>query len=196
MNKLVASLLLLFVTLTAMAVDNGQKAPGFTLQDMNGKEVSLSGYTGKTVVLEWINPGCPFVRKFYNKQDMPRFQKAAVEMGVVWLSINSTNPGHGDYLSPEATRAWAASHGHAATWLLDPEGTAGKAYGARVTPHMFIINPEGVVVYQGAIDSVKDTKPESIPGATNHVMDALKAMAAGDPVPDANTRPYGCSVKY
>lgn len=178
------------------AVENGDAAPGFTLQDATGKGVSLSDFAGKTVVLEWINPGCPFVRKFYAKPDMPDFQKAAAEMGVVWLSINSTNPGHGDYLSPEATREWADKHGHAATWLLDPDGKVGQAYGARTTPHMFIINSDGKVVYQGAIDSVKDAKPESIAGATNHVMDALKAMAAGDPVPDANTRPYGCSVKY
>lgn len=178
------------------AVENGQAAPAFTLTDMNGASVSLSDFAGKTVVLEWINPGCPFVRKFYDEQHMPAFQKAAAGMGVVWLAINSTNPSHGDYLTPEATRDWAAKHGFAATWLLDPEGTAGKAYGARTTPHMFIINPQGIIVYQGAIDSVRDAKPSSIDGATQYVMDALKAMAAGQEVPDAQTRPYGCSVKY
>lgn len=196
MKHLLAFLLLACPLSLCAAVKNGEAAPGFTLADASGKEVSLSDFAGKTVVLEWINPGCPFVRKFYDKQDMPRFQKAAAEKGVVWLSINSTNPEHGDYLTPEATREWAAKHGHAATWLLDSDGKVGQAYGARTTPHMFVINPEGILVYQGAIDSIKDTKPESIPDATNHVMDALKAMAKGDPIPDANTRPYGCSVKY
>lgn len=178
------------------AVENGQTAPGFTLSDMNGQSVSLADYAGKTVVLEWINPGCPFVRKFYDEQHMPAFQKAAAEMGVVWLAINSTSPSNGDYMTPEVTREWAGKHGFAATWLLDPEGTVGKAYGARTTPHMFIISPDGKVVYQGAIDSVRDAKPSSIDGATNYVMDALKALAAGKAVPDAQTRPYGCSVKY
>lgn len=196
MKNIISILFVCCVLPLAAAVKNGESAPGFTLSDMNGKEVSLSDFMGKTVVLEWINPGCPFVRKFYTNPDMPEFQKAAAEMGVVWLSINSTNPDHGDYLSPEETRDWAEKHGYAATWLLDPEGKVGQAYGARTTPHMFIINKDGTIVYQGAIDSVRDTKPESIAGATNYVMDVLKALATGEPVPDGNTRPYGCSVKY
>ena len=196
MKNLILPLFLVFVLPLFAAVENGQTAPGFTLQDVNGEAVSLSDFAGKTVVLEWINPGCPFVRKFYANPDMPEFQKAVEEMGGVWLSINSSNPSHGDYLTPAASAEWARKHGHAATWLLDPEGTVGKAYGARTTPHMFIINAEGKVVYQGAIDSIRDADPDSIPGATNYVMDALKAMSEGKPIPDAQTRPYGCSVKY
>lgn len=196
MKKILISLLLSLSLPLFAAVENGQSAPGFTLQDTAGNAVSLSDYAGKTVVLEWINPGCPFVRKFYAKQDMPAFQKAAAEMGVIWLSINSTNSGHGDYLTPEAAAKWAAEHGHAATWLMDADGTVGQAYGARTTPHMFIIDGDGKVVYQGAIDSIRDAKPESISKATNYVMVALKALQAGVPIPDAQTRPYGCSVKY
>jgi peroxiredoxin len=195
-KKYLSLFFLSFAVSLFAAVENGQQAPGFTLQDVEGNTVSLSDFAGQTVVLEWINPGCPFVRKFYDKQDMPAFQKAAADMGVVWLSINSTNPDHGDYLTAEAAAKWAAEHGHAATWLMDADGTVGQAYGARTTPHMFIINKEGVVVYQGAIDSVRDANPDSIAGATNYVMDALKALEAGEAIPDAQTRPYGCSVKY
>jgi peroxiredoxin len=196
MKKAILSLFLGLSLSAFAAVDNGQQAPGFTLQDVDGNPVSLSDFAGKTVVLEWINPGCPFVRKFYDKQDMPAFQKKAAEMGVVWLAINSTNPEHGDYLTPEASKKWAGEHGFAATWLMDPDGTVGKAYDARTTPHMYIINPEGVLVYQGGIDDVRDAKPESIAGATNYVMEALKALAEGRPIANDRTRPYGCSVKY
>lgn len=195
-KKILIPLFLSFSLPLFAAVQNGQEAPAFTLMDLDGNSVSLSDFDGKVVVLEWINPGCPFVRKFYDKQDMPAFQKAAAEMGVVWLSINSTNPDHGDYLTDEAAAKWAAEHGFAATWLVDPDGTVGQAYGARTTPHMYIIDAEGKVVYQGAIDSVRDANPSSIADATNYVMDALKALDAGDPIPDAQTRPYGCSVKY
>jgi peroxiredoxin len=178
------------------AVSNMEKAPDFTLQDVKGNSVSLRDYAGKVVVLEWINPGCPFVRKFYDEKHMGQFQKKADGMGVVWLSINSTNPDHRDYLTPEASLAWATEHGHAATWLMDPDGSVGKAYGAQTTPHMYIINKDGVVVYQGAIDSIRDTKPASIPEATNYVMEVLAAMDADQSRPHHQTRPYGCSVKY
>lgn len=178
------------------AVENGAEAPDFTLTDTAGNEVSLSDYAGETVVLEWVNPGCPFVRKFYDKGDMGEFQSKAADMDVVWLSINSTNSGHRDYLTPEESAAWASEHGHADTWLLDADGTVGKAYGAKTTPHMYIINPEGVLVYQGAIDSIRDADPASIDKATNYVMEALSALAEGKAIPDDQTRPYGCSVKY
>lgn len=191
------SFLTLFSALWAAAsVDNGETAPGFTLLDVNGEAVSLSDYAGKTVVLEWVNPGCPFVRKFYDNGEMGEFQEKAAAMDVVWLSINSTNPDHPDYLTPEASAAWASEHGHVATWLLDEDGTVGQAYGARTTPHMFIISPDGKVVYQGAIDSIRDANPESIDQATNYVMEALQALASGKAIPETRTRPYGCSVKY
>lgn len=196
MKKLILSLFLSIALPLFGAVSNGDKAPGFTLTDTAGNTVSLSDYAGKTVVLEWVNPGCPFVRKFYTNGDMGKFQKKAADMDVVWLSINSTSKDHGDYLSPKESADWAKKHGHAATWLLDSDGTVGKAYGAQTTPHMYIIDSDGVLVYQGAIDSIKDANPASIDKATNYVMDGLAAIAKGKPVPDDQTRPYGCSVKY
>jgi len=197
MKHSVLSILLFAVTLPlAAAVKNGEKAPDFTLTSMTGETVSLSDFSGKPVVLEWINPGCPFVRKFYLNGDMGHFQKKAEEMGVVWLAVNSTNPDHRDYLTPEQSQAWAKESHFKATWLMDPDGTVGQAYGARTTPHMYIIDKEGMVVYQGAIDSIRDADPESISKATNYVLDALNAMMSGKAIPDAQTRPYGCSVKY
>lgn len=196
MKSLVTVFLLALALPLAAAVETGQKAPDFTLTDISGKSVSLSDYAGKTVVLEWTNPGCPFVRKFYADGGMPGFQKKAQEKGVVWLTINSTHPSQGDFLNPEASAKWAKEHGHAATWLLDPEGTVGKAYGAVATPNMYVIDPDGVLVYQGAIDSIRDANPESIAKADNYVMAALKALEEGTPVSDPRTRPYGCNVKY
>lgn len=192
---LIPFMLLLAAPLIA-GVNNGDKAPAFTLQDIEGNTVSLSDYAGKVVVLEWINPGCPFVKKFYTNKDMGHFQKDAMDMDAVWLSINSTNPDHKDYLSPAESKEWAGKHGHKALWLMDPDGTVGQAYGARTTPHMFIIDKDGTVVYQGAIDSIRDASPESIGEAENHVIAALEAMTGGEEIPDAQTRPYGCSVKY
>jgi peroxiredoxin len=196
MKNLFFSFFLILPLSLIAGVTVGQQAPDFSLEDASGKTVSLSDFKGKTVVLEWINPGCPFVRKFYNEQDMPAFQEKARKMGVVWLSINSTNPDHRDYMTPEETRAWAKEHGHEVPWLLDTEGTVGKAYGAVTTPHMFVINESGNIVYQGAIDTIRDTKPESVSKATNYVMEALTAMDKGGSFPNAQTRPYGCSVKY
>lgn len=195
-KKILIPLLLTLSLPLFAAVENGQVAPGFTLEDLEGNSVSLSDYAGKVIVLEWINPGCPFVRKFYDNKDMPAFQKAAAEMGVIWLAINSTNPDHRDYMNREVASKWASENGLEATWLVDPDGTVGKVYGARTTPHMYIIGKDGKIAYQGAIDSVRDAKPSSIAGATNYVMDALKALDAGEEIPDAQTRPYGCSVKY
>jgi peroxiredoxin len=178
------------------AVETGSMAPDFTLTDLKGNEVSLSDYKGQTVVLEWTNPGCPFVKKFYDKGHMGKFQEKAAEMDVVWLTINSTNPDHRDYLTDAESKAWAKKHGVASTWLKDADGKVGQAYGARTTPHMYIIDGSGKLVYQGAIDSIRDAKPSSVDEADNYVMAALASMAAGKPVADGNTRPYGCSVKY
>jgi peroxiredoxin len=196
MKKLLLALFLISSFSLFAQVENGDAAPGFTLKDVDGNPVSLSDFKGKTVVLEWINPGCPFVRKFYTNQDMPKFQKKAAEMGVVWLAINSTSENHGDYLSPVASKSWAEQHGFAATWLMDADGAVGKAYGARTTPHMFIINGDGKVVYQGAIDSIRNADPANIPAARNYVMEVLEAMKAGKDIAETQTRPYGCSVKY
>ncbi len=194
-NTLTLFIALLTLPLAA-AVKNGQTAPDFTLADINGKTVSLDDFAGQTVVLEWINTGCPFVNKFYTNGDMPKLQKKAQDMGAVWLTINSTKPQHPQYTSPGESREWAKAKDYAATWLMDPEGKVGKAYGAQTTPHMFVIDAEGKVVYQGAIDSVRDADPSSIAGADNYVMDALRALQSGKEIKVAQSRPYGCSVKY
>ncbi len=181
-------------------VANGEQAPDFTLKTPGDEAVSLSDHAGKYVVLEWVNPGCPFVQKFYNAGAMQRFQEQAQSMGgeaeVVWLSINSTAPSQKDYLSPEESRKYVEEKDVKSTWLLDPSGDVGRAYGATNTPHLFIINPEGKVIYQGAIDSIRSADAKDIDRADNYVMLALKASLDGREIETARTRPYGCSMKY
>jgi len=194
-NILTLFIAMLSIPLTA-AVQNGNTAPDFTLTDINGNTVSLDDFAGKPVVLEWINTGCPFVKKFYTNGDMPKLQQKAADMGAVWLTINSTKPQHPQYTDAAESLAWAGKKGYAGTWLMDPDGKVGKAYGAQTTPHMFVIDADGKVVYQGAIDSVRDADPSSIAGADNYVMDALVALKKGSEIKVAQSRPYGCSVKY
>ncbi|MEN9630654.1 MAG: hypothetical protein RJA10_3882 [Pseudomonadota bacterium] len=175
----------------------GQPAPAFTATDVSGKPVSLADFKGRHVVLEWVNPGCPYVQKHYGSSNMQATQKAATDQGVVWLAISTTARDHADYKAPADLAAWMKSGKAAATaTLMDADGTIGRAYGARTTPHMYIVNPAGTLVYAGAIDSKASSNPADIPGATNHVKQALADSLAGKPVSVANTRPYGCSVKY
>jgi peroxiredoxin len=181
-------------TLTAVSV--GETAPDFTLEKLGGSEVSLSSLRGQYVVLEWTNPGCPFVKKFYEAGAMQAFQKEAEAMGVTWVSINSTPPDHRQYIDPAATESYYEEKGVESIWLFDSDGTVGKSYSARTTPHCFVINPEGVIVYAGAIDDQKSTDPSSLEGANNYVMAALKSSMKGEPIAEERTRPYGCSIKY
>ncbi len=175
----------------------GQQAPAFTATDLSGKTVSLADYKGKTVVLEWMNPGCPYVRKHYDSGNLPATQREAAAQGVVWLAINSTAKAHEDYLAPNALGAWMGQRKAVPTaTLMDEPGTVGRAYGARTTPHMYIVDAKGVLVYAGAIDNKPSANPADIPGATNHVKVALADLKAGRPVSAPITRPYGCSVKY
>lgn len=175
----------------------GQAAPDFTLKDTAGKTVKLSDYKGKHVVLEWTNPGCPFVQKHYDSGNMPATQKDAAAKGVVWLAINSTEKASGDYLEPAKLAAWASSKKSQPTaMLMDEEGTTGKAYGARTTPHMYIVDPQGKLVYAGGIDSIPSANQADIPKAVNYVKQGLGEALAGKPVSMASTRPYGCSIKY
>jgi AhpC/TSA family len=175
----------------------GGAAPDFQLKDANGKETTLSQFKGKIVVLEWFNPNCPFVKKFYSAGDMPRFQKKARDMGAVWLTINSSAEGKPGYLSQEDAPKTASSMGlEPAALLLDPKGTVGKMYGARTTPHMFVVNPAGTLVYAGAIDSTPSTDASDIEGATNYVLNAVDSVAKGKDFDPVATEPYGCSVKY
>ncbi len=199
MKKLTYALstaLFLALASIATAISVGEPAPDFTLKTPTGEEVSLSSLKGDYVVLEWVNPGCPFVKKFYNAGAMQAFQEEAQAMGVKWLSINSTNPDHREYLDADASIAYYAEKNVNSTWLLDEDGSAGKAYSARTTPHCFIIDPEGNVVYAGAIDDKKSADPADIATATNYVMTALASTMAGEAVAEDRTRPYGCSVKY
>ncbi len=175
----------------------GQPAPSFSATDVAGRSVALADFKGRHVVLEWVNPGCPFVVKHYGSGNLPATQKEATAKGVVWLAINSTAPDHGDYLKPAALAAWMQSQKAAATHtLMDEDGRIGRAYGARTTPHMYVIDPQGRLVYAGAIDNKPTANPADIAGATNHVKAALAESLAGKPVSVAQTRAYGCSVKY
>jgi hypothetical protein len=175
----------------------GQPAPDFSLRDVTGKTVKLSDFRGKHVVLEWTNPGCPYVRKHYNSGSMPATQQDAVSKGVVWLSINSTEKSSYDYMEPARLVAWVKERKAQPTaMLMDEEGVAGKAYGARTTPHMYIVNPQGQLVYAGGIDSIASSNPDDIKRAVNYVKQGLGEALAGKPISAATTRPYGCSIKY
>lgn len=181
--------------LAAAAV--GQPAPAFSALDTSGKPVSLADFKGRTVVLEWVNPGCPYVRKHYDSANMQSTQKNAVAKGVVWLAINSTHAGASDYLQPAAMAGWMKDKGASATaTLMDADGKVGRAYGARTTPHMYVIDPKGTLAYVGAIDSKPTANPADVKTATNYVNQAVAEVTAGKPVTQAVTQAYGCSVKY
>ncbi len=182
----------------AATAEVGQAAPDFTLTDINGRPHSLSDFKGKTVVLEWVNPECPFVMKHYDHSgNLPKTQQSATAAGVVWLSINSTAPGkEGDY-DPAQAKAWQARiHSAATAYLRDQDGKVGRRYDARTTPHLYVIDPAGTLVYAGGIDSIRSSRVEDITKATNYVNAALADLKAGRPVRTKNAQPYGCSVKY
>src|SRR6476620_7744477 len=175
----------------------GTAAPDFSAPDADGKTHSLSEYKGKYVVLEWFNPECPFVKKHYGSGNMQKLQSEYTGKGVVWLSIDSSAPGlEGNLTAEQAQKVMKDWNTKQTALLLDPEGKAGRVYNARNTPHMFVINPEGKIVYEGAIDSKASPNPADIPSSTNYVKVALDESMSGKPVSNANTRPYGCSVKY
>jgi peroxiredoxin len=175
----------------------GQTAPDFTLQGADGKTHSLSDYKGKFVVLEWTNPQCPFVHKFYNSGTMQGLQKKETAKGVVWLRINSSAEGQEGYQSVTDMAAYVEKKNVAATQsLLDPDGKVGHTYGARTTPHMFVIDSKGNLIYAGGIDNTPSTDVADIATAKNYVTAALNEAMAGEPVTTATSQPYGCSVKY
>ena len=172
-------------------------APAFSAQDLNGKTISLSDYKGKTIVLEWTNPECPFVKKFYGAGKMQELQKAALADGVVWLSINSSADGKQGNMTPDAAKKVAAEKGWSGSaYILDAKGEVGKAYGAKTTPHMFVIDKDGVLAYAGAIDDKESANPEDIATAKNYISAALAELKAGKPVAVSTSRSYGCNVKY
>ena len=175
----------------------GQPAPDFKTTDANGKLVSLADFKGRTVVLEWNNPDCPTVQKHYGSGNMQKTQAAAARDGAVWLTVNSGAPGNQGHMSGAEAKAYVAEAGARPTaYLLDPSGVVGKAYDAKTTPQMYVVDKAGTLVYAGGIDDKPTTNPADIEGARNHVLAALSELKAGKAVSVATSRPYGCSVKY
>ena len=199
-TKLLTALLTLAASTALFAADSpavGSTAPDFSLTDSKGKTQTVSQYKGKYVVLEWFNPECPFVKKHYGSGNMQKLQEEFTGKGVVWLTVDSSAQGKEGYLTAEQANAKITELKTKQTALvLDPDGKAGQAYGAKNTPHMFVINPEGKIVYEGAIDSKATPNPTDIASSTNYVKVALEESLSGKTVTTANTKPYGCSVKY
>ena len=193
----IASVLALLTSSVLAVATVGQPAPAFTVNDATGKRVALADFKGKHVVLEWLNPGCPFVMKHYSSANMQGTQKEATAKGVVWLAVSSTAPDASDYKKPADLADWMRGQKAAATaTLMDDDGKVGKAYGARTTPHMYIVDPAGTLVYAGGIDDKPSSRASDIPTSKNYVKAALAETLAGKPVTQASTKPYGCSVKY
>lgn len=181
----------------AFAAHVGKPAPDFTLAAADGSTQSLSAFKGKTVILEWFNKDCPFVRKHYDSGNMQSLQKDAAEKDIVWLTINSSAPGkQGHEDAAQALATAQAEKSAAAHVLLDPTGETGRAYDAKTTPHMYIINAEGVLVYAGAIDDTPSFKQDDIVTSKNYVTQALAELAEGKPVSESTSKAYGCAVKY
>jgi peroxiredoxin len=196
MKRLAAFAAASLPALAPAAAPAGQPAPAFTAPDLTGAPVNLADYKGKTVVLEWHNFGCPFVQKHYRSGNMQALQKK-YGTDVVWIAVNSTNKSSSDWTEPAALSKQLADFGAAqAKYLVDEPGTLGSAYGAKTTPHMYIIDPAGKVVYNGAIDDKRSTRLEDVKTARNYVAAALDEMKAGKPVSTPSTTPYGCTVKY
>ena len=198
------ALVLAFATLAAACTSEptlatpqiGQPAPAFTVTDANGKTHSLADFAGKTVVLEWHNPECPFVKKHYSG-NMQRQQKDATGQDIVWLTINSGKAGKQGHMDGAAANAYlAASNAAPTAYLLDTDSATGTAYGAKTTPHMYVIDAQGTLQYKGAIDSIPSADVDDLDDATQYVTQALAELKAGKPVSVASTQPYGCSVKY
>lgn len=187
----------LVITPAFAEVKTGDPAPDFTLVDTDGNTHVLSTYQGKYVILEWFNSDCPFVKKHYESQNMQNLQKEMIGKDVAWLLINSSAEGkQGHYSAEELNQILAKWGSHPTAAFSDSDGKVGHLYGAQTTPHMFIIDPNGILIYQGAIDSKPSTDASDIPGSTNYVKAAIDEALAGKPVTDATTKAYGCSVKY
>ena len=195
--SLAAASLPLFAGTAHAAAEIGQPAPAFTAQGADGKPVSLAGFKGKTVVLEWTNHECPFVVKHYESGNIPQLQKEFTAKGAVWLQVISSAPdkqGHVD--GPSALKINAFRNAAPSGIVLDPDGKIGKAYGAQTTPHLFIVDPAGQLVYKGGIDSIPSASKADIAKADNYVKLAFADLAAGRKLAHASTKPYGCSIKY
>ena len=195
-SMIVASGVALAFALPAAAAPGGP-APDFVVADTSGKPVKLADYRGKFVVLEWTNPECPFVRKHYSSQNMQGLQREWGAKDVVWLTINSTNASHSEYKTPEEMEKWMrAQEAAPKATLIDGTSATARAYAAKNTPHMFVIDPAGKIIYDGAIDDKRSTNPADVKIANNYVRAALTEATAGKPVSIASTTPYGCTLKY
>jgi peroxiredoxin len=196
-HSMLWAVVILALVASAFAVKVGDPAPGFTAVDSNGRQQSLASYKGKFVVLEWHNQGCPYTRKHYESGNMQRLQKEWTGKGVVWLTVISSAPGTQGFVTPAQENEYLQKMNASPTAvLMDPGGTLGHLYGAKTTPHMFIIDPSGTLIYNGAIDDHPTSDQGDIAGSKNFVSAALQEAMSGKPVTDAATRPYGCSVKY
>lgn len=196
-NILIPTIAGAFALISAHAAEIGQAAPDFSVKTVKGETASLADFKDKVVVLEWVNYGCPFVKKHYESGNMPALQEKYTAKGVVWLTVNSSAEGKQGYHAPAEMAQIATKHGNKAShFLMDTDGKMGKAYDAKVTPHMYIIHKDGKLVYNGAIDSNPSTKTEDVATADKWFADALDAVLAGKEVTNAKNKPYGCGVKY
>ena len=193
----VVTLVLMALSTAALAASVGEPAPNFTAIDSNGKAHTLAALHGKFVVLEWHNQGCPYTQKHYNSGNMERLQKEWTQKGVVWFTVISSAPGTQGYVTAEQENDYMhRMHAAPTAALLDPTGNLGHLYDAKTTPHMFIINPDGVLIYEGAIDDKPTSDPADIATSRNYVSLAFNEAMSGKPVSTPTSRPYGCSVKY
>ena len=197
MKTVLLVLSFLAASVSYASIEVGKAAPNFTEKDQEGKTHSLKDFKGQWLVLEWFNEGCPYVKKHYESNNMQKLQKMFTGKGVKWLTVATSAKGKQGYVAPADAKAQIKrSKMQSTALLLDADGTMGKSYGAKTTPHMFIINPQGKVAYAGAIDSNNSANPATIKSSTNYVADALNAALAGKSIKTAATKPYGCSVKY
>lgn len=198
MKHIVAIIALFFTFISsAYAANIDQAAPAFTAKDISGAEQSIEKHKGKIIVLEWHNPGCPFVHKHYDSGNMQKLQEYALDKGVVWLSINSGAEGKQGYLTPNEAKEMLVKSGSKQTaYILDPEGKIGHLYSAKTTPHMFVIDESGKLVYSGAIDDKASADPADIATSKNYVKEAIDALQAKKPIATAQAQAYGCSIKY
>jgi peroxiredoxin len=193
---LVATALLGATSMAAAEAVVGKTPPAFTARDSQGRETSLAAHAGKTVVLEWTNPECPYVKKHYVTKNMQTLQKEARAAGVVWLTLTSADPGQNGYVNELEASAWVEKQQAAPTaFVHDTKGRIADAYGVKLALHMFVVDPKGTLAYSGAVDDKPTSKPEDVKGAKNYVREAIAAVAAGRPVQPASTRPYGCFAR-
>ncbi len=197
MKAVAAGVLLTMASVALANAELNKAAPAFAAVGADGKPVKLDAYKGKTVVLEWTNHECPFVVKHYESGNIPSLQKDAAGKGVVWLQVVSSAPGKQGFVDGAAAQKLNGTRNAAPTaTVLDPDGKIGKLYGAQTTPHIFIVNADGQLVYKGGIDSIPSANKADLPKAENYVVSALKSISAGKAIEKANTKPYGCSIKY